>query len=637
MNLRAALILIALLWSGAARAELLALCYHDVTTTTSEALRDPTTVSVSMLISQFNWLDANGYVPVRLSDVLAARNGGPALPERAVLLTFDDGYASFHRLVLPLLELYGFPALLAPVTSWVDAPAALPIRYGDENAPRERFLNWEKLREIARSGLVEIASHTHDLHRGIPGNPQGNTQPAVTTLAYDAATGTYETPAEQRQRIWADLAASASLIERELGTHPAAIVWPYGEYSQIAQQLADDLGMSVSLTLDDPRNTIADASRIHRLLIGSDMGLPEFVLTVRNAYSPAPLRAAHVDLDYVYDPDPLQQERNLGMLLDRIKALNLGTVILQAFADPDGNGAADALYFPNRHLPMRADLFNRAAWQLKTRAGVRVFAWLPVLAFEPGTQHPGSRVAALLATDEERYPRLSPFDPRNVALIEDIYADLAASSHMAGLLFHDDALLAEDEDTSDAAIAFYREHWSLASNATAQAIASSGDLTRLKTEHLIALTHRLTDAVKRFRPAIRTARNVYAPVLLSPDAERRFAQSYGRFLEAYDYTALMAMPYLEGAADPGRWLKRVVETVARHPNGLDRTLFELQTVDWHTGIRLPDEELARHLDVLLYSGARHIAYYPDDFLNGRPALETLRSRLSNNAYVALPE
>ena len=58
------------------------------------------------------------------------------------------------------------------------------------------------------------------------------------------------------------------------------------------------------------------------------------------------------------------------------------TVYLQAFSDPDGNGVADALYFPNQYLPVRDDIFGRIAWQLQTRAGVEVYAWMPVLAFD---------------------------------------------------------------------------------------------------------------------------------------------------------------------------------------------------------------------------------------------------------------
>ncbi|MGM3367015.1 poly-beta-1,6-N-acetyl-D-glucosamine N-deacetylase PgaB, partial [Escherichia coli] len=68
--------------------------------------------------------------------------------------------------------------------------------------------------------------------------------------------------------------------------------------------------------------------------------------------------------------------------IERVKRIAPTHVYLQAFADADGNNTADALYFPNRHMPMRADLFSRVAWQLKSRAGVKVYAWLPVLGFE---------------------------------------------------------------------------------------------------------------------------------------------------------------------------------------------------------------------------------------------------------------
>ncbi|MDZ7810192.1 MAG: poly-beta-1,6-N-acetyl-D-glucosamine N-deacetylase PgaB [Arhodomonas sp.] len=128
------------------------------------------------------------------------------------------------------------------------------------------------------------------------------------------------------------------------------------------------------------------------------------------------------------------------------------SVYLQAFADPDGDGNAAAMYFPNRHLPVRADLFNRVAWQLRTRAGVRVYAWMPLLAFDlpegniqlrvtrPGPD--GKPVAS-----GRNYRRLSPFLPETLAIVREIYADLGrAASGIHGVLIHDDAYLAEDED-----------------------------------------------------------------------------------------------------------------------------------------------------------------------------------------------
>ena len=71
-----------------------------------------------------------------------------------------------------------------------------------------------------------------------------------------------------------------------------------------------------------------------------------------------------------------------------MRAMRINTVYLQAFSDADGNGQAEALYFPNRHLPMRADLFSYVAWQLRTRARVFVYAWMPVLAFDLESGNP---------------------------------------------------------------------------------------------------------------------------------------------------------------------------------------------------------------------------------------------------------
>lgn len=639
--MRASLGLSLLLWcAGAlgAPASLLALSYHDVVAS-EDAIDDDTTITVDALVAQLAWLQAEGYQPVSLDVWHAAAGGGP-LPERPVLLTFDDGYASFHEHVLPLLELFGYPAVLAPVTSWIDAPAGSRVSYGDDLVPRSRFLTWEQLRRAAASDLVEIATHTHDLHRGIVGNPFGNVQPAAVTRRFDAASGDYEGEAAYRQRLHDDLARSVELIERYTGQRPRTVVWPYGAYNAGATATARALGLETSLTLDVALNTPSQR-HIHRRLIGADMDLSDFVMAVRGLYPPQPLRAAHVDLDYVYDADPAQQARNLDLLLDRIKALGINRVFLQAFADPDGDGVAAAVYFPSRHLPMRADLFNRVAWQLRTRAGVQVFAWMPVLSFElPDAQ--SNRELAVIASDgsqEGRYHRLSPFHAQARRLIKEIYADLGRHSQFAGVLFHDDGFLTDAEDVSAAALQFYQEHWQEMPGADPLGLPAdrADEFARFKTRHLIAFTAELADVLRQYQPALATARNLYARVVMEPHSERWFAQDLGLFLEAYDYTAVMAMPFLEQARKPERWLEALVARIASHPNGLARTVLEVQTVDWRSGRPLTDATLARHLDLLLDAGVRHIAWYPDDFISGHPDRGMLRSRVSLSDHPALAE
>ncbi|MCM5571525.1 poly-beta-1,6-N-acetyl-D-glucosamine N-deacetylase PgaB [Burkholderiaceae bacterium FT117] len=585
-------------------------------------------VEVSALVAQFSWLRENGYRPVSLSEIAEARAGGKPLPPKAVLLSFDDGYADFYHRVYPLLQLFRYPAVIALVGKWMDAPAGTQVDYDGRPMPREAFLSWAQVREMAGSGLVEVASHSYDLHRGVRGNPQGNLQPAATTRIFDPASARYETDEAWLGRVRADLERNSALIERETGKRPRAVVWPYGRYNGALQQVARELGMPMMLTLEGGPNLAgAPLDRIRRIIVEFNPELGAFVDEIEQVWPEDPQRVVHVDLDYVHDPDPEAQERNLSALLDRIQAIRPTTVYLQAFADPDGDGEADALYFPNRHLPMRADLFNRVAWQLETRVGVRVYAWMPMLAFRLPDGHPArdDLVQAVRGEAGSSYRRLSPFSARARATIRDIYEDLGRHAHFAGLLFHDDGLLGDREDASDAALAVYRERWGLPASVDAiRADAGlAGRWADLKTDWLVDFSRELADAAGRFTAPLKTARNLYAAPVLDADAKAWFAQSLPAFLRGYDHVALMAMPYMEGAAEPRRFLSSLVEAVAAQPEGLKRTVFELQARDWRGRREVPAAELAAWIRQLELAGATNVGYYPDDPHAGVPALGAL--------------
>ncbi|MCV5191357.1 poly-beta-1,6-N-acetyl-D-glucosamine N-deacetylase, partial [Escherichia coli] len=83
-------------------------------------------------------------------------------------------------------------------------------------------------------------------------------------------------------------------------------------------------------------------------------------------------------------------------------------------------------------------------------------------------------------------------------------------------------------------------------------------------------------------PQVQTARNIYAMPVLEPESEAWFAQNLNDFLNTYDWTAPMAMPFMEQipANDANAWLDRLVNAVAQTPGALDKTVFELQARDW---------------------------------------------------------
>jgi biofilm PGA synthesis lipoprotein PgaB len=381
-------------------------------------------------------------------------------------------------------------------------------------------------------------------------------------------------------------------------------------------------------------NERVEPRALRREVVTSNPDLRAFTSSLLYPPSPPILRAAQVDLDYVYDSDPVQQEANLDALVERIHRLEISHVFLQAFADPDADGGAAAVYFPTDRIAVRADLFNRAAWQLRTRAQVRVFAWLPMLSYSSPAVDPGWRVLEEVdgarAVDEAAEPRLSPFNAAARAYIASIYRDLAAHATFDGILFHDDGRLNEREDASAAALDAYRAafgpEFSLDKARTDPALGAAW--TRMKSAALIDFSAELERVVRRYRPEIETARNLFATAVLDPQGERYLAQNLTDYLDAYDYVALMAMPGLERAELERPFYASLIAAVASRPTGLARTLFELQTVDWRSQRPIAGTDLRDTMRWLQSLGVRHLGYYPDDFISNRPDLGALRQGMS---------
>lgn len=621
--------------------ELTVLSYHEIADR-GQALVPQYAVTPTDFVRQMDWLRNHGYHFVSVGDVLAGREGKKPLPDKAVLITFDDGYQSVYDHGWPILKMFRIPAVINVVGGWLEEKGT--VNFDGKELPREKLLSWRELREMSESGLVEIGSHSFDLHRGIVGNPQGNLQPAATTRRYLPDEKRYEDEATYRKRVQVDLERNSDLIRHRTGKAPRVIAWPYGRYGKTTREIAERLGMAIGLTLDDGAN-MHDTPLwgLRRILVERGMALwdLEREITIRNenlSDNDRPQKIMHVDLDYVYDADPAQQERNLGHLLERIVAMGVNTVYLQAFADPDGNGSADAVYFPSRHVPMRADLFNRAAWQIRTRTPVkRLYAWIPMLAWELPASDPAARdrVVTLPGDKPEHvnmgYIRLSPFSPRARQAIREIYEDLARSAPFDGLLFHDDVTLSDHEDASSFALATYKE-WGLP--ASVQEIRKSDDLlgrwTILKINALDDLAMGLADMVRERQPALKVARNLYARVVVNPKAEVWYSQSLDNSIARYDFTAIMAMPYMEKASDPAAFFHDLVNAVEDRPGAMKKVVFELQSVDWRDGNRLiASRELADTIRSLYGMGVQHVGYYPDALFSDHPDAAVMRPVLDS--------
>lgn len=225
------------------------LTYHDLTRDPDDV--DDMTVTDERFRLDMEFLKEFGYTPLLSADLVAIHKGAAAMPDKPVMITFDDGYWSNYSIAYPILQQTGMKAVISVIAHNMEGDApVIEDTPGEEAAeaeepaaePVRRRLSWQEMYEMVSSGLVEIGSHTYNAH-----NPQygGNSAP-------DGINGVMrqegETFSEYCERIGTDLRASLDLITQRTGQKQVLyFAYPYGAYDSWMDKLLDENGVAVSV------------------------------------------------------------------------------------------------------------------------------------------------------------------------------------------------------------------------------------------------------------------------------------------------------------------------------------------------------------------------------------------------------
>lgn len=357
--------------------QFVSLTFHDVRDdVATNGDRDLYAINTKNLAQFFSWLQHSDWTVIHLEDVWQARQNNKPLPEKALLLTFDDGALSSYQRVYPLLKQYQIPAVFAIVTSWIngnnkDAYEA----YGQGN-----LMTWQDMREMQKSGLVEFASHSNRLHQGVLANPQNNSEPAAITRQYNSTLNTYESDAAYHQRIYDDLKKSKQILDHELGIQTKAIFWPYGAVTGETEQIAKQAGLPMSFSLGNVSSQATSAQTYQRSIILNNpsaeeihIQMQDFLLDIKQP-SRSYKRMVGINPAELINKNNQMTDDALGKMLNQLSGLQTNLMVVQAV---NQNQQMNTAFFPTSQLPF-VDVLNRIVWQAKTRIGHQVYAVLPM-------------------------------------------------------------------------------------------------------------------------------------------------------------------------------------------------------------------------------------------------------------------
>lgn len=210
--------------------------YHQITADTDGA--DKYIVTCEQLESDFKYIIENGYTAITAEELYACVTDGTPLPEKPIILTFDDGCESFFNYAVPLLEKYELKAVMSVVGSFADRFTTV-----EDHNLRYSCLNWDEIAQLSSSGIVEIANHTYDMHNNSGGRKGASKKFGESEENYKAA-------------LTADLGKMQELTFKYTGRYPVTFTFPYGAMSKNSRSIVAEMGFGVILTCEERINRI---------------------------------------------------------------------------------------------------------------------------------------------------------------------------------------------------------------------------------------------------------------------------------------------------------------------------------------------------------------------------------------------
>jgi len=209
--------------------------YHSI-------LRDPNRageyiVSPQTVENDLIYLKQHGYTAITASELAEKVLRGEELPEKPVMITFDDGYLNNLTYVLPLLERYDMKAVVSVVGSYCEC-----FSLNQDHNPAYAYLSWEDIMELTATGRVEIGNHSYDMHRRTG-------RKGIKRLRGEGE-------AEYYAALVCDIGRTQSLLEENCGILPTTFAYPFGQIEKAALPVLKEMGFTALLTCTEKVNEI---------------------------------------------------------------------------------------------------------------------------------------------------------------------------------------------------------------------------------------------------------------------------------------------------------------------------------------------------------------------------------------------
>ena len=170
------------------------------------------------------YLKEHGYSPTTVQELYQYVHGNGELPDKTVLITFDDGYFNNLSYAVPLLEQYGYNAVISVVGTFSD----FETDTGEIQNNNYSYLTWPQIGELGKKSFIELGNHSYNMHGD----------------------------GEFRSAVYADVEKVQQMVRQRTGTYPAVFAYPYGRINDAAKNVIESMGFQATLSCYEHVNRI---------------------------------------------------------------------------------------------------------------------------------------------------------------------------------------------------------------------------------------------------------------------------------------------------------------------------------------------------------------------------------------------
>lgn len=210
------------------------LMYHSIL----KSKRGCYVVSPSLLESDIKYLIEQGFKPVFVKEIINFCEGNGELPEKPVVLTFDDGHFNNYYYAFPILKKHNFKATLNVIGSFSEFSTSS----GDIDNPNYSYVTWEEIKELHDSGIFEIGNHSYKMHQYKP------------RFGIQKKNG--ESSEEYANALTKDIKLLEDKFKNECGFNTEVFAYPFGAYSKESEKILRKNGFKAFLTCNEGINKV---------------------------------------------------------------------------------------------------------------------------------------------------------------------------------------------------------------------------------------------------------------------------------------------------------------------------------------------------------------------------------------------